>query len=594
MKIKILTAVVALCLMLSACENIGGVEKMKENETPAATEVPEDVDPGLVDIIGTIWQVTELSFDGSSESAETAAGKAVMDITFTNRATGTSLTIPSFWDGGVNYKVRFAPTECGIWDYKSTCPEDGTLDGLTGTVGVNAYKGDLLIYLHGFVTTDLNLKYFIYNDGTPFLYLGDTHWNMYGEELDGKGDRAGDIETESHFKYIVDRRVSQGFTVYQSEPINAPFGRLTEGIIDEAAVEGFKIADKYYQYIAEKGLVHANAELFYTGYMTEELAADDESLEYLARYWVARFGAYPVIWTLAQECDNDFYNERGDQKFYDAKSNPWLKVAKYIHKYDAYSHPLSGHQESVCYTTVTGRGTDASLGRDNNGKSAFSGLSKEYGHTWWAAQWSFPLNTQYYMEVPKDYWSSGKPAINYEGRYAYLWTKDFGARAQGWVSFLSGMYGYGYGAADMWYYKTNYDMKTESSDGVDTITVEDKQMYWSEAIELSSGYQMGYLKAFLEENDWWKLTPDFDSGQHFLPAEGAYYAAASDENRTIVIYLYNQTTAGGTFVNSEHYNYNYRWFNPRTGEYSESGKTGKTDFSFDKPDAEDWVLVLSA
>ena len=47
-------------------------------------------------------------------------------------------------------------------------------------------------------------------------------------------------------------------------------------------------------------------------------------LEKLSRYWVARYSAYPVIWTLGQEVDNDPYqdenstwnavnNERGEQ-----------------------------------------------------------------------------------------------------------------------------------------------------------------------------------------------------------------------------------------------------------------------------------------
>ena len=61
--------------------------------------------------------------------------------------------------------------------------------------------------------------------------------------------------------------------------------------------------------MAEKGLVHANAQLFFVaelGYNRENYP--DAYLEKLCRYWVARYSAYPVMWTTAQECDNDYYH----------------------------------------------------------------------------------------------------------------------------------------------------------------------------------------------------------------------------------------------------------------------------------------------
>ena len=146
-----------------------------------------------------------------------------------------------------------------------------------------------------------------YADGTPFFYLGDTHWGLYLEEYDQPGPHAGNTGATSHFKYLVDRRVEQGFTVCQSEPIGAKFN-LADGRVDQKDIDGLRQADKYYQYIADKGLVHANAEFFFSSSMSAKLASDDAALAVLSRYWVARFGAYPVMWTLAQEIDNDFYH----------------------------------------------------------------------------------------------------------------------------------------------------------------------------------------------------------------------------------------------------------------------------------------------
>lgn len=122
------------------------------------------------------------------------------------------------------------------------------------------------MYRHGFVKSVPGKKYLVYADGTPFFYLGDTHWGMYTEEFDSPGPHAGETGAESHFKYIVDRRAEQGFTVYQSEPIGAAF-KISDGHVDADDIAGFQLADKYYQYIAEKGLTHANAEFFFSSNM---------------------------------------------------------------------------------------------------------------------------------------------------------------------------------------------------------------------------------------------------------------------------------------------------------------------------------------
>ena len=59
---------------------------------------------------------------------------------------------------------------------------------------------------------------------------------MPKEEFDSAGPNAGEIKTDSHFKYIVDKRVEQGFTVYQSEPLKANLN-VAEGIIAEKNIE---------------------------------------------------------------------------------------------------------------------------------------------------------------------------------------------------------------------------------------------------------------------------------------------------------------------------------------------------------------------
>ena len=187
--------------------------------------------------------------------------------------------------------------------------------------------------------------------------------------------------------------------------------------------------------------------------------------------------------------------------------------------------------------------------------------------------------------------------------------QHYGARARGWISYLNGFFGYGYGCIDIWYYKSDYDMDkdTVKQDGVSTITVKDKQKTWVEALDFESGYQVAYMKNFFETIEWWKLVPDFDTNEHFKPVKGydfndtnntmggSLYSCATIENDTYVVYLYNTNIYGGTLTNMDkNSNYILRWFNPRTGQFEGDKKTVKSndnaEYYFEKPDTNDWVL----
>ena len=692
-----------------------------------------------------IWRIAEISLTSSKKYVATKGqqGRVVFDGVFKHKETGEVITRPGFWDGGESFKIRFAPTKTGVWEYETKCATDENLNGKKGTINVSAYTGNLELYKRGFVTTDKNKKYFTYADGTPFFYLGDTHWTLFSEEFDSAGDRAGNLKTNSHFKYIVDKRIEQGFTVYQSEPLNSKFD-LTDGLIQRDDLAGLQDVDRYFKYIADKGLVHANAQFFFPtyGYI---IGHDYEALDYLARYWVARFGAYPVMWTLAQEIDNDFYYGRGDQKWFNYQNNPWLKVAESMNKYDDYDHPLTGHQEGAGRTAVTGESTtveDRTNGgrsifvdedvtkstghswwgsqwginfstpqrlfeiakeywksnkpaviyegnycylwtkdygaraqgwmaylngcfghgygaidiwsgrgdqkwfnyqnnpwlkvaesmnkyddydhpltghqegagrtavtgesttvedRTNGGRSIFvdEDVTKSTGHSWWGSQWGINFSTpQRLFEIAKEYWKSNKPAVIYEGNYCYLWTKDYGARAQGWMAYLNGCFGHGYGAIDIWSYKSTYSMDKPTSDGRDIVSVEDKKKTWAEAVEFESAYQMGYMRKFFEQFSWWKLVPDFDTQKHFKSNVGYYYFCATIGNETYVLYLYNQLTDSGKLANMDNSaTYTVKWFNPRTNEYKTIGTnikpSGSTYTLPAKPDKNDWVVLAT-
>lgn len=529
----------------------------------------------------TQWVASEISFS-STKDYYVPFYDIDFDVIFTHKETGTELKVPGFWDGGKIFKVRFALTKTGEWSYVTVCSDTANegLHNKTGKINCVEYEGDLEIYKRGFVKTDPDLRYFIYDDGTPFFYLGDTHWFMGEEDISSP---------EAMFYSIVDYRVNQKFTVYQSEPLGTPYN-LSDGF-SEFDLNGWRNLDIKFKYIADSGLVHANSQLFHVTELMKYYNAiyDDVYLDKLCRYWVARYSAYPVLWTTAQESDNDFYFERGDSIF-PAEENRWRKVAAFVYKYDPYKHPLTAHMEHTSFSIAS--------------DSSFRDIE---GHTWWGAQFSFQFDTHVPWDIVKDFWENGqgKVVVNYEGKYDHLWTKTFGSRAQGWIAYLNGMYGYGYGVQGIW---DDWFNDEDTYDGRDIISPSDKRVKWPEALKFPSGEQMTIMRDFFEEYDWWELKPRFDDSK-FISAKSKFrnkfgivvnfenhqYSLATIDDDLYVLYLFNNSMFSATLKGLSTTEYTVKWFNPRTGEYSGE----KSVFIFTghyqvgaKPDSDDWILVM--
>ncbi len=91
---------------------------------------------------------------------------------------GRTITREAFWDGGSTWRLRFAPTADGRWTWRTECSADSGLDGRSGTLDCVPYTGDVATYRHGFLRVSDDRRHLAYADGTPFFYLGDTHWQM--------------------------------------------------------------------------------------------------------------------------------------------------------------------------------------------------------------------------------------------------------------------------------------------------------------------------------------------------------------------------------------------------------------------------------
>ena len=104
------------------------------------------------------WRVVELSFESEKIYADPFA-----DVTLDLQLLGNGrlYTVPGFWDGGSTWRVRFVCPAAGTWQCKTVCSDtaNAALHGRTAQVECTAYRGDLAVYRHGFVTTRYGEKY---------------------------------------------------------------------------------------------------------------------------------------------------------------------------------------------------------------------------------------------------------------------------------------------------------------------------------------------------------------------------------------------------------------------------------------------------
>ncbi len=594
----------------------------QESDMALFTEKPEQT------LFAETWRAVELSFESKKAYAD-PFGDVTLDLLL--YGDGRLYTVPGFWDGSNTWRVRFVCPAAGTWQCKTVCSDEtnAALHGRTAQVECAAYTGDLDIFKHGFVTTRYGEKYLTYEDGKPFYYLGDTHWGLMNEPADV-------------VSVISAKRAGQGFTVYQSEPLDCAMNNAVTENVDDRSLEDFRVLDEKFAVISEAGLTHANSQFFWplsgmsrlidnhggwtepklTGYLgTKKVQMPDLSdeakayLEKLSRYWVARYSAYPVIWTLGQEVDNDPYQNETSK--WNAINNPYKYVAEYLNKYDPYDHPVTAHQESTGDTVAYGNGLGTGEVRMiyylNGAPSAFR---KVAAHTMYAAQWHPKNDKRDDYVSAKDFWynGQGKPVINYEGRYCYLWTKNFGARCQGWASFLSGMSGASWGAHPTWLFNSSADMYGDTDDSVDLVRVEEKkEITWETALDMPSSYQLGYMRSFMEGLEWYNLIPRFNNWAYFVPSSNVYsYCASNKKNTEMVVYFYsftdetvaervNTRNNGGILTGTvgslvPFGKYTYKWFDPISGKYSAEGTFRAsalgTWYAGMRPNDTDYVLLI--
>jgi len=529
------------------------------------------------------WRAGTLTFLSDVEY-----GNPFLDVQIQAVFTGPSgqqISREAYWDGGNTYCVSFAPTQQGEWKYTLSCSDASNgLHGQSGSVICVEYSGGLNIYRHGFLKVGEQGNHLAHSDGTPFFWLGDTHWGFVSGE---SWEESNHPRMESQFKGMVDRRVRQGFTVYQTN-LRPEFLPMNEGYWAEGP-HGLLPNVSFYQetvdprmeYIADGGLVNALG-LAWSGAILDQ----PELYRHFARYIVARYGALPVVWTLAGEVAG--YAGATRQQCIDG----WREIALLVERLDGYGNLQTAH-----YTN------ERPFADYYQEEAWFDFTLNQAGHG------DYPISPRHFREHRSKY--PAKPFIEGESLYEGVSTlEELGSRMAdaamlrrvAYMSIQLGGCGYTYGAQGIW--DTVWD-----KDSIQPYNVFNAfGRTWIDGIDAEGGDQMGYMRQFYEACRFEKLHPVPGCFHTALPFSDETLSdlfgpliSADEGMSTIVIYFPPAyRSSGGAYIQGlPNKRYAAKWFDPRSGVYTEIGsgiepEEGRwTPPHKPSPGDWDWLLILT-
>jgi Protein of unknown function (DUF4038)/Domain of unknown function (DUF5060) len=427
-------------------------------------------------------------FERTFESRKTYAdpfNDVDVDVVFAKD--GESWRVPTFWRGGSQWTVRFAPPTPGNYTYhlESTDANNPDLNGHTGLAKIAAYAGTNPLLLHGMLRLSTNRRYFEHADGTPFYWLGDTWWTGLSDRLSWDG-----------FQRLTADRKAKGFSVVQIVagmiPSNEELAPVDPGFSNEGGpvwdAEFRRINPKYFDYadrriqqLADAGIAPAIVGGWFQALKLMGVA----KMKKHWRYIIARYGAYPVFWIVGGEV----YDPPAQGKpwfpdfFGQGIPGGWTDVVRYVRATDPYHHPVTVHEAPPYDPPLQ----DASL-------TDFDMFQPS--HMGWS---SIPIALEE-LDVHRARRTVAKPEVIGEIGYEALGgthLADF-QRVAFWLSMLNGAAGYSYGANGLWEaYTTDKPFHRRKW----------SLMTWEEGMNLPGSYQIGLGAKLLQRYPWWQFEP---------------------------------------------------------------------------------------
>lgn len=500
-----------------------------------------------------------------------------IDAVFTHAKSGKQVSLPGFWNGNDEWKVRFSPDEAGEWTYTVTC-SDSENASLTdaGTVNALTATPETELEEHGYVTVKENCRHLVYADGTPFFYIGDTHWQMPDFERLHECNYPG-CNCGNQFKHLADDRKKKGFNVYQTYFDSAESDGGGNKRVHHWWTEKYTLInpqafnetmDVMIEYLASIGITVAMGFGVHVSSIGR-YGSDPKPILAFARYCIARYACYPVIWITGQEIT--------DRRF--DTFEIYKQVGALVSKLDGYHRPNGAHMYPI---------------------ESSDDRARELDDSPWHQVWILQAGHGGYPSLKlrrfyQSYYNNEKikPYIETECQYEDIYCGAFNGydapRMGAWQAVQNGSAGFTYGVTGIW------AMGWNQRDDQGWLSYSPEP--WYIGMDKPGSTEISYLKKFYEYVGWSKLEPSFD---HTL---GAFemrksVAISHNGNDVLVYYFFGKCHESGMLMGLKpNTKYQTRWFDTINGKFvdlpdtvtSENGTASVPEL----PSERDWTLLLN-
>lgn len=517
----------------------------------------------------SLWSKVELNLQSDHTYNNVLYDVKEFKAIFTSPS-GRTLTLDGFWDGKLDWKIRFCPDEVGQWQYQTICSdsENKGLNEQTGTFTVVENTSELDIYQKGMVKVSKGAYHLTYQDGTPFFWTGCTAWNGALKSNPQEWERYLTQRSNNNYNVIQFvttqwrgcERNAEGLTAFNGSgqiSIQPEFFKRIDERIDEINAHGLVASP-----VLLWALPFGNGRHLSPGYYLPKQEA-----VLLAKYIVARLQGNHVIWTLG-----------GDGRYVEDYEQRWKYIGREVFTEDTPG-PVTLHPHGRSW-----------IGESYKEEQWLDIIAYQSSHS--NAQGTVDWITQGPMTKKWDQ-IPAKPLINMEPNYeeiGFRITAEDVRNASYWSLFATPISGITYGANGIWPWIQKPGELIENHNNPDGRG----PSTWSESIAFPGSIQIGLLAGFFQQFPWWTLKPAQELLLHQpgLEAYNQFISVVSDDKKDLIM-IYTPTNNPFSLRLPQDAQYHTRWFDPIKGNFQQAvSKPNKGLREFTPPSEQDWVLVM--
>ena len=246
-------------------------------------------------------------------------------------------TLPLFWDGGNDWKMRVSPDLVGKWSFNVQSAD----------TGLNSQQGEFTCVASertGSIQAMPEFPHhFQYQNGTPMWFMGDTAWGLFTDDAEEKHDRQA-------AKEYLKVRASQGFNVVHTMMLSEtdggnegrlPFQEIAAQTLNPAY---FREIDHRVAYANQQGIVVGLALAWGDKRRTEPYPwrrfPNVEARKRYARYVAARFSAYDIYFLVSGEWNAEIRSRKSSDK---KVKQEFIAIGNALAKADAHDRMIGIH-----------------------------------------------------------------------------------------------------------------------------------------------------------------------------------------------------------------------------------------------------------